>query len=76
MRLATIDATGVERHYLPGDRLPFMPEKDVTGGECAEHKGMRCVNARIEAHFSLFLVFLVHREASRRKGPNYHGGRG
>jgi 20S proteasome subunit beta 1 len=25
VRLASIDAKGVERHYIPGDRLPYMP---------------------------------------------------
>lgn len=31
IRLATIDETGVERHYIPGNRLPYMPERSVTG---------------------------------------------
>jgi len=39
IRLATIDASGVERHFVPGDRLPYMPEKDVTGKPQLEIKG-------------------------------------
>lgn len=33
IRLAVIDKSGVERLLVPGNRLPYMPEKDVTGGQ-------------------------------------------
>lgn len=32
VRLAAIDKDGVARHYIPGDRLPYMPSVTLTGG--------------------------------------------
>lgn len=45
VRLATIDKSGVERHYIPGNRLPYMPECDVTGDAQATSKGPTTVAA-------------------------------
>jgi len=39
IRLCTISATGVERAFIPGNRLPFMPEKDITGQPQVISKG-------------------------------------
>lgn len=39
VRLASIDESGVQRHYIPGDRLPYMPEKDITGEKQVLQKG-------------------------------------
>lgn len=39
VRLASIDKEGVQRHYIPGNRLPYMPEKDVTGDKQVLTKG-------------------------------------
>jgi len=39
IRLATLDKNGCERVYIPGNRLPYMPEKDVTGDPQVIHKG-------------------------------------
>lgn len=39
IRLASIDKDGVERHYIPGDRLPYMPEKTLTGEPQVVSKG-------------------------------------
>jgi len=49
IRLAAIDKDGVARHNIPGDRLPYMPEKDITGDAQVTQKGPTTTKVAVAA---------------------------